>query len=874
MHAAHLRSPFPGGGRASSGIPADRHDPCVGTIVPDSLLIGLSALQAQKRAMEVSSHNLANAATEGFSRQRAEMVAPTPETVRPGQLGRGVDVSAIRRIVDQLTDERLRASASEASRLKTMRDNLKTVELVFNEPGENGLAGVTNRLFNVLSDLSNNPESSALRSAAVQELETWTSTVNDLATRLDRLRQDIRDSIDDELRSVNAISAQIADLNQQIRRQTLVGNQPNDLMDARDRLIEELSGHLELRVLRDGDNGVRIDAGGIQLVGMDSANALRADVSGDGGIRILTPNGGILRPSGGSLAALDELDAEIVPGITSQLDELVGAMVRRLNGLHATSTSQAASATAFQASFTVPQAGLYLNLDDPELAMAEGSTVGIPASFAASFTDAAGNATARNLTINIRDTATGEARKYVLRYDPAVGNGSRSLSDLVTAINSGSGGGFTVLGGEGIGVSGLSAKAVAVEGGWQLQLATTSGSTVDFSPALDLQPTRRLWAGPSVSVSANVPIPAAVGSRLQFAVEPITPGSSILQLRVSSRDPADGRLVSYGTVALGAGPTTVSIPGIGGSGELSVTVDAGTYRAGDVFSVALDSVGQVVQQGATPGVHQQDNQVAAGDAGVSIRGRYTGALGLEPSGTAHTTWAMSVVTGGTIGAKSGGTGPQPPVVEFAYWTGTPGAAVRQTKLVTLDDRLPAGTPVQIADGVYAVFGAGSLTATTTGNEADFIVDARPDEAGLLPSLGIAGMFTGSTAADLRVAQRLIDDPNQLNTGLTRSEGDNGNVLRMMAARSEKLYGGGSFAFDDTYNATLSEVGVRIRQSERLSENQASIQAALKNQRQQVSGVNIDEEIGLMILQQQAYTAAARVVTFARENIQTLLDLAR
>ncbi len=842
--------------------------------MPDSLLIGLSALQAQKRAMEVSSHNLANAATEGFSRQRAEMVAPTPETVRPGQLGRGVDVSAIRRIVDQLTDERLRASASEASRLKTMRDNLKTVELVFNEPGENGLAGVTNRLFNVLSDLSNNPESSALRSAAVQELETWTSTVNDLATRLDRLRQDIRDSIDDELRSVNSISTQIADLNQQIRRQTLVGNQPNDLMDARDRLIEELSGHLELRVLRDGDNGVRIDAGGIQLVGMDSANALRADVSSDGGIRILTPNGGILRPSGGSLAALDELDAEIVPGITAQLDELVGAMVRRLNGLHATSTSQAASATAFQASFTVPQAGLYLNLDDPELAMAEGSTIGIPASFAASFTDAAGNATARNLTINIRDTATGEARKYVLRYDPAVGNGSRSLSDLVNAINSGSGGGFTVLGGEGIGVSGLSAKAVAVEGGWQLQLATTSGYTVDFSPALDLQPTRRLWAGPSVSVSANVPIPAAVGDRLQFAVEPITPGSSILQLRVSARDPADGRLVSYGTVALGAGPTTVAIPGIGGSGELSVTVDAGTYRAGDMFTVALDSVGQVVQQGVTPGVHQQDNQVAAGDASVSIRGRYTGSLGLEPSGTAHTTWAMSVVTGGTIGAKSGGTGPQPPVVEFAYWTGTPGAAVRQTKLVTLDDRLPAGTPVQIADGVYAVFGAGSLTATTSGNEADFIVDARPDEAGLLPSLGIAGMFTGSTAADLRVAQRLIDDPNQLNTGLTRSEGDNGNVLRMMSARSEKLYGGGSFAFDDTYNATLSEVGVRIRQAERLSENQASIQAALKNQRQQVSGVNIDEEIGLMILQQQAYTAAARVVTFARENIQTLLDLAR
>ena len=847
----------------------------------EALLIGLSSLQAQKRAMEVTSHNLANATTPGYSRQRAELVTTLPEDANPGQIGNGVDVDAIRRIVDSLTDERLRSAASESGRLKTLNDNLKTVELVFNEPGENGLAGGTNRLFSVLGDLSNNPESSALRSAAVQELQTWTSTLNDLSSRLDAISQDVRATVDDQLREVNLLSEQIGGLNRQIRRQVLSGNSPNDLLDARAKLVTELSGYLDLSVRQnDADGSLQIAAGGIQLVGGDSFGVLNANINTVGSIQITTPSGGLLRPQGGSLAALDELQSSIVPGVIGALDTLASTVAKRLNGLHATATSQAMDARSFQASFTIPADSLQTNLDDPRIAQVDGIGAGVPALFAPSFSDAAGNAVARNLTINVHDTVSGEARKYTVRYDPANGTGSRSLADLVSAINTGVGGSFTVVPANGIGIPGVSAKAVSVDGGWQFQLSAGTNKTIDFSPALDLKPGSNQWSGPDVTVSTVTSIPSSVGDRIQFEVESIIPGGAALQLRMSTRSATDGSSISLGTIALAGAPAVVSVPGVGGSGQLDVDLGAGTYRVGDRFVVELSPAGAVLQKNSTlAGTYIQANERVTTDAGFAVRGRYSGALSLgdNAGGTPpFTTWSMRVVTAGTIGAKTSNDplAVQPPVVEFSYWSGSAASPTQQTVRYTLNEKLPGGTPVQIADGVYAVFDKGTLSATDPGEDASFTVDAEPDQAGLLTALGIGGMFTGSTAASLRVNQDLVDDPTQLNTGLTRAEGDNSNVLRLIGARNEKLFNNGGFTLDDTYNPTLSDIGVRIQQATRLNENQSSIRAALENQRQQSSGVNIDEEVAQMILQQQAYTAAARVITFARENIQTLLDLVR
>jgi flagellar hook-associated protein 1 len=253
----------------------------------------------------------------------------------------------------------------------------------------------------------------------------------------------------------------------------------------------------------------------------------------------------------------------------------------------------------------------------------------------------------------------------------------------------------------------------------------------------------------------------------------------------------------------------------------------------------------------------------SGDASVKIFGRYTGDQSFVPGQN----WSMRVLSAGTIGSATAA-----PTVEFNYYTGPKNAAALQTKQFVLDDNFSVGSPVQIADGVYAVFSAGSLS--TVGNQVDFVVDGEPDEARLLPALGINTMFSGNSAATLSVNEAIKNNPNRLGIAQSRSEGDNSQLLSMSEVRQGQIFGGGRMGVDDYYHATITDLGVRLADTKRQGENQAIMAKALENQRQETSGVSIDEEVAHLILMQQAYTAAARVITTARENIQTLMDVIR
>src|SRR4051812_45908362 len=135
----------------------------------DALEIGLSALRAHQRALEVAGHNIANASTAGYSRQITSFTTPQPESVTPGMLGRGVEVDAVRRSVDDLLIERLRQAQSEGQRLERIHSVLSSVESTFDEPGDSGFAASVNRFFAAFEDLSSNPEASPMRAAIVSE---------------------------------------------------------------------------------------------------------------------------------------------------------------------------------------------------------------------------------------------------------------------------------------------------------------------------------------------------------------------------------------------------------------------------------------------------------------------------------------------------------------------------------------------------------------------------------------------------------------------------------------------------------------------------------------------------------------------------------
>jgi flagellar hook-associated protein 1 FlgK len=831
----------------------------------DSLLIALSALSAQQRAMEVTSHNIANAATPGYSRQRADLTTPDGDTTRPGPTGRGVVIDAIRRVADSVVNDRLRQSNSESGRLGMLIQNLEAVEASFDEPGENGLSAGIDRLFSQFQDLSNNPESTALRSTVVQELQGFTNHLSTLSARVTGLLDDVRSAYTATVGEINQITTQIAALNQQIRIQVNTGGQPNDLMDRRDSLLQDLAKRIQVNVRTDlTDQSVLIDSNGRLLVGRESASLLSVKgVTGSGeALDLLAPGNFQMDVLGGQLAALDELQRTVVPGLVDRLNTMATSMVRQLNGIHSVSTSQAMVANGWTSEAVLSPDQTFLDLDDVRLAQTVAGGVGIATPYAPSFTDADGASVPRNLTINVLDTATKVARKYVLRYDPGSGPipATRSAEDLVAAINTGKGGGFTLYPAGNSGIPNVSARLASVSDGFKVQLQGASGTSIDFSRSLDLQPAASAWTSPQVTVAG-----------IETTVPPLHP-SSRMTVRVNGanvealvRDPASGAETLLGSVAIPANGTSVMTPVPG----ITINVPAGTWRSGDAFTFDTDATGGVVQSGSlVANTSVRTATWTASDATVSIKGRYTNTIGFDPAQP----WSMRVVTAGVIGAKAGTAVPNnPPLVEFTYRAGTPDAPTVRTVQKILDDTLPPGTPVAIADGVYATFSAGVLSQVD--NRADFIVDGDPDQAGLLPALGINSLFSGSDAATMRIADGVAADPTQFNVSSTRAQGDNTALIAMADLRGKQVMEGG-FTIEDYYQAGVAELGVRIQGGKNQTSIQDSLRSTLENQRNLVSGVNIDEEVGALILQQQAYAAAAKIVTFSRENIQTLLDLLR
>src|SRR5687767_183825 len=152
----------------------------------------LRALQAQQQSLDTTNHNIANAGTDGYSRQTAKLTPSTPYTSIASnkpfgaslQMGTGVVVAEIRRERDQFLDLELRRQSHQAAQWDTSAAGLSEIEAIFNEPSEFGLRSIMSGFFSAWGDLSNNPQSGAARTAVRAAGERLASAFNDTSQRL------------------------------------------------------------------------------------------------------------------------------------------------------------------------------------------------------------------------------------------------------------------------------------------------------------------------------------------------------------------------------------------------------------------------------------------------------------------------------------------------------------------------------------------------------------------------------------------------------------------------------------------------------------------------------------------------------------------
>jgi len=299
------------------------------------------ALVAHTIAAQVCGHNLANAATEGYSRQRAVLVPSDPwaypslqSETGAGQLGTGVDIALIKRVQDQYLTARLRGSASAHSYLEAWSGGLSETEALICEPSEQGLGAQLSAFWNAWHELSLNPDDSAARMSVREAGRALAELFHSLTNSVSTQTQAVDEQVGCCGEEINRLAHEIARLTHGIRASLAVGAQPNDLMDQRDQALLELSRIAEVRVAEATDGGLVLTLGGRTLVQDETVIPLRWSVH-DGVICLQwSDDSSAVGVSGGRLGALLAIRDDLLPWVQGQLDETAARLVNAVNEVH------------------------------------------------------------------------------------------------------------------------------------------------------------------------------------------------------------------------------------------------------------------------------------------------------------------------------------------------------------------------------------------------------------------------------------------------------------------------------------------------------------------------------------------------------------
>lgn len=219
----------------------------------------------QQKALDVTSHNIANSNTPGYSRQRALISTTRPfgmpsinSVAEPGQLGTGAQIESINRIRDSFLDYQFRAENSTYGWYGVRENFLGEIEAIFNEPSDTGISSLIGKFFDAWQEVSKHPQSTNARTVLAQQTLSLTNALNQSATQLEKLKENSQELIKNSVFEINDVLRQVDQLNSEIMAVKISGNIPNDLMDKRDLLLDELSEKFNITVDKKAYEGVDI----------------------------------------------------------------------------------------------------------------------------------------------------------------------------------------------------------------------------------------------------------------------------------------------------------------------------------------------------------------------------------------------------------------------------------------------------------------------------------------------------------------------------------------------------------------------------------------------------------------------------------------
>lgn len=309
----------------------------------------VSGLLTSQRKLYITNHNIANANTEGYSRQVATQNATLPHRLPGiGFVGTGTNITSIERVRDSYLDYKYRTENAPLGEWEIKRNTLLDIEHILKETEHEGLSKYVDDFFKSLEDLSTNPSDDSYRVAVREKAIAMTNHLNEAANKLYNLEKDINYQIGAQVKKVNDIGSQIKNLNEQIYKLEIDGKKANDLRDQRDLLVSELSKLVNVQV-SEYEGKYTVSIGGATLVEHSNLSKLkippRTEVSGITGeklVQVEWENGNKVALKTGELKGL--LDVREGTGVNGQyggipyyvkrLDEFARVFAEEINKVH------------------------------------------------------------------------------------------------------------------------------------------------------------------------------------------------------------------------------------------------------------------------------------------------------------------------------------------------------------------------------------------------------------------------------------------------------------------------------------------------------------------------------------------------------------
>lgn len=314
--------------------------------VPNVMQTARSGMNAAKASIATAGHNISNANTEGYSRQRTIQSPDTPRPHGKNVIGTGTLISRVERINDDYIDKQIRTVGRDLGNLEEKDVLLKQTEEIFNEMGGEGLNRLTARFFNEFRKLANDPNSEAIRQSVRESSQAMINDFHRLRSEVEDVRKHMDARLEGQVAEVNSLTEQLKDLNIRIKTMEQGGVPPNDFLDKRDQVLKKLSSYMDLATHKSdqGDYVVEVRGVGPLVVGgtVQKFSTARSPSDGQG-----KPEGALdLRSTssaqtvvthmvkGGKIGAILETRDQVLSSVLNRLDELALTITEEVNQLH------------------------------------------------------------------------------------------------------------------------------------------------------------------------------------------------------------------------------------------------------------------------------------------------------------------------------------------------------------------------------------------------------------------------------------------------------------------------------------------------------------------------------------------------------------